>query len=149
MDYLPDSDIEPVSRKSSINQYDGFLGVMHKGMFCPIVFDFMDGIVCGKIHSHKVIVHFGDWVGYHFPIKKCKYTKRAYVIGQDVGEGIHILPEQFGHGDCWHNSFYEEKHNRKGYMIGDDGVLVGYQTDKELTVGLDYVTANDKLEPVD
>lgn len=149
MDYLPDSDIEPVTRRSSINQYDGFLGVMHKGMFCPIVFDMMDGIVCGKIHSHKVIAHFGDWIGYHYPIKKCKYSKRTYVIGQDVGEGVHILPEQFGHGDCWHNNFYEEKHNHKGYMKGDDGSFVGYQTDKELIVGLDYITANDVLEPID
>lgn len=149
MDYLVDNDIEPVRRESSINQYDNFLGVMHNGMFCPIVFDFMDGIVCGKIHSHKVIVHFGDWIGYHYPIKKCRYTKRTYVIGQDIGEGIHVLPEQFGCGDYWHNNFYEEKHNRKGYMKGDNGTLVGYQTDKELTIGLDYVAAKDELEAVD
>lgn len=149
MDYLADSDLETVSRHSSVNQYKGFLGVMHKGMFCPLVFDMMDGIVCGKVHSHKVMIHVGDWVGYHFPVKKCKYTKRSVIIGQDKGESLQLLPEQFGRGDCWHNNFYEEKHKRKGPLIDSNGVAMGYETTKELTVGLDYVLANDTLEPID
>lgn len=149
MDYLPDSDNPTVSRHSSINQYRGFLGVMHNGMFCPLVFDQLDGIVCGKVYKHKIMIHFGDWIGYHFPVKKCKYTKSTVLIGQNIGSELKILPEQFGRGDCWHNNFYEDKYNVKGPLRGTDGTLVGFQSTKELTVGLDYVDADDELEAID
>lgn len=149
MDYLTDSDIKTVSRNSSINQYDGFIGAMNNGMFCPIVFDFMDGIVCGKVHSHKIMIHFGNWIGYHYPVKKCKYTKRTYVIGENTGEKLEILPMWFGRGDCWHNNFYESKYNNKGPIRGDNGAFVGFEDKQELNIGLDYINADDTLEAID
>lgn len=149
MDYLPDSDKSTVSRRSSIDQYQDFVGVMHNGMFCPLVFDQLDGIVCGKVHKHKIMIHFGNWEGYHYPIKKCRYTKATVLIGQNIGGSVQLLPKQFGRGNCIRNNFYEEKHNQKGTLRGSDGSLVGLQSTKELTVGLDYVVADDELEPAD
>lgn len=149
MDYLPDSDVEPVSRKSSIDQYNGFLGVMHEGMFCPIVFDQLDGIVCGEVHSHPIMVYFGEWGGYHYPIKKCTYAERTVITADDEGSDIHVLPEQFGRGDCWHNNFYEEYHNREGAIVDDYGTFMGFESAHTNTVGLDYVTTDDTLESID
>lgn len=149
MDYLPDSDKSTVSRRSSIDQYQDFIGVMYNGMFCPLVFDQIDGIVCGKVYKHKVMVHLGSWEGYHYPIKKCRYTKATILIGQNISDNVQLLPECFGRGNCIHNNFYEEKRNDKGPLRDSNGTLAGAQSTKEITVGLDYVIANDELEPVD
>lgn len=149
MDYVTDSDKPTVSRHSSIAQYKDFFGVLHNGMFCPMVFDYLDGIVCGEVHSHPIMVSFGEWIGQHFPVKRCYYTDRVAMMAHDEGEGLHLLPEQFGRGDCWHNSFYEEYHNEDVLMAGDDGTLVGFEHTRELLVGLDYVLAEDTLESAD
>lgn len=149
MDYLTDSDIESVSRKSSIAQYAEFIGVMYEGMFCPIVFDQLDGIMCGKVHSHPIMVYFGEWDGYHYPVRHCNYTEKTILIGDDVGTDMHILPDQFGRGDCWHNNFYEEYHNHEGVIVDDYGVVAGFDDTHTNTVGLSYVKANDTLESVD
>lgn len=149
MDYLTDSDIEPVSRKSSIAQYEGFVGVVHNGMFCPIVFDQLDGIVCGRVFSHPIMVYFGEWDGYHYPVERCTYTERTVISADDEGDSLQILPGQFGRGDCWHNHFYEEYHNREGVIVDDYGVFMGFEDTHTNTIGLDYVTAEDTLEAID
>lgn len=149
MDYLPDSDAPTVSRLSSANQYQNFLGVKRNGIYCPLVFDQLDGIVCGKVHSHKIMIYFDDWIGYHFPVKKCRYKKAQYMIARNQNEILELLPEIFGRGDCWHRNFVENKIDKTGVLIGENGRAVGIESEKELNIGLDYMLADDSLEPVD
>ena len=54
----PDEGSEQVHRHSSIDQFRGFLSVMKKGGWAPIVFDQLDGINCEDIVSHPVIISF-------------------------------------------------------------------------------------------
>lgn len=149
MDYLTDSDTSVAKRLSSINQYRNFIGVMKDGMFCPLIFDQLDGIICGEVKSHPIMIYFGDWIGYNMPIQKAEVTSSTIMIADDEGESLQILPEQFGRGDCWHTSFYEEYHNREVAMVGDNGQMVGFQETTPLNIGLDYIDVNDELEAVD
>lgn len=149
MDYLPDCDIEPVTRRSSIKQYEGFIGVYKDGMYLPLIFDQMDGIVCGEVRSHPIMIYTGEWVGYNYPVNSYDVENQVGIIGRNTGTKIELLPPEFGRGDCWHNSFYERKYDDQGFTIDDYGVATGFTHKQRHYVGLDYVTTDNELESVD
>ena len=98
----PDESNEQVHRRSSIDQFRGFLSTMVKGGWAPIVFDQLDGINCETIISHPVIISFGGDVGYVFPEAYCTYASDKFVYFDKEGVEQKLLPECFGGGGDWY-----------------------------------------------
>lgn len=142
MDIVPPADDPKLERRSSISQYKGMLSVEEKGEWVPIVFDSVDGILCDTMKSHKIMIALEPWIGYPFEVRNCEYEEEVYLMGQEEGEELKRLPEEFGDG------FYRSKYDRDVIVSGKDGAL-GLHTKKTLRVGTDYVWGNDELEPAD
>lgn len=141
----PDEGNEQVHRHSSIDQFRGFLSVMKKGGWTPIVFDQLDGINCETIISHPVIISFGGDIGYVFPEAHCTYASDKFVYFDKEGVEQKLLPECFGEG----GEFYEEFIRANTFLNFDNDTSVGVHNKKSLRTGLSYVLADETLPAVD
>lgn len=144
----PDEGNEQVHRHSSIDQFRGFLSVMKKGGWAPIVFDQLDGINCEDIVSHPVIISFGDDIGYIFPEAHCTYASDHFVYFDKEGVEQKLLPECFGGGGEFYDKFI--KSNTFVNFDGPDGgSSVGVHETKTLRTGLSYILADNNLPPAE
>lgn len=141
----PDEGNEQVHRHSSIDQFRGFLSVMKKGGWAPIVFDQLDGINCEDIVSHPVIISFGDDIGYVFPEAHCTYASDHFVYFDKEGVEQKLLPECFGGG----GEFYDKFIKSSTFVNFSNDSSVGVHNRKQLRTGLSYVLADESLPPVD
>ena len=141
----PDEGNEQVHRHSSIDQFRGFLSVMKKGGWAPIVFDQLDGINCETVISHPVIISFGDDVGYIFPEAHCTYASDHFVYFDKEGVEQKLLPECFGGGGEFYDTFIKSN----SFVNFDDDSSVGVHNTKKLRTGLSYVLADETLPAVD
>lgn len=128
---------------SSIDQYKGFLSVIKKGGYTPIVFDQLDGITCETLHTRPVIISFGDFIGYHYPEAKCSFVSDKFIYFDHEGVEEKLLPESFG----GQGEFYLKYIKANSFVNFDNDQSVGVRSTKTLRVGLDYVLA-DKMLPV-
>ena len=133
-----------VHRRSSIDQFRGFLSVMKKGGWAPIVFDQLDGITCYEVKSHPVVISFGDDVGYVFPEAHCTYASDKFVYFDKEGIEQKPLPCCFGGV----GEFYETFVRSNSFLNFDDGSL-GAHNLKRIRTGLDYVISDEMLPAVD
>lgn len=133
-----------VHRHSSIDQFRGFLSVMKKGGWAPIVFDQLDGISCVDIYSHPVVISFSDDVGYVFPEAHCTYTSDKFIIVDKEGVEQRVLPECFGGGGEFYDAFI-----KSNSFVNFDGNSLGVSNTKKLRTGLSYVICDESLPPVD
>lgn len=144
----PDEGNEQVHRHSSIDQFRGFLSVMKKGGWTPIVFDQLDGINCETIISHPVIISFGGDIGYVFPEAHCTYASDKFVTADKQTIETAVLPSCFGeNGD-----FYEYWTDKRTFINFDGdagGSSVGVHNQTTLRIGLSYVKADESLPPVE
>lgn len=133
---ITDTEIE---RKSSIKQYDSVLAVQKAGVWLPIVSDMIDYVDCDGVHSHEVILTDNDdYIGYEYPVEQVCYYTADYTKSDRVEDVIEQLPEWFGNG------FYE-KHISEETLTNSDENALGVQNKTELTIGLDYYLAKNKL----
>ena len=140
---LPDEN-PMVHRKSSIDQYRGFLSVMKKGGWAPIVFEQLDGIDCNGIKHHPVIISFGGDVGYHFADGECSYTSDKFVYFDKEGVEQKLLPEYMG----GKGEFYDLYVKSNSFLNFDDDTSLGSHNVKRLRVGTDYIISDELLPPV-
>lgn len=130
-------------RHSSIDQYKGFLSVITRNGYTPIVFDQLDGINCETVESHPVIISFGDDIGYHFSDAECTYVSDKYIYFDREGVEEELLPEeQGGHGE-----FYLKYVRENAFINFDSDDALGVRNRKNLRVGTDYVLADETLSP--
>lgn len=141
----PDEGNEQVHRHSSIDQFRGFLSTMVKGGWAPIVFDQLDGITCDKIESHPVIISFGGDIGYIFPEAHCTYASDKFVYFDKEGVEQRVLPECFGGGGEFYDTFIKSN----TFIDFDVDASVGVHNKATLRTGLDYVLADESLPSVD
>lgn len=144
MDILYPVDDAQVHRHSSIDQFKGFLSVMVKGGWAPIVFDQLDGINCETVISHPVIISFGDDLGYVYPEAHCSYASDHFVYFDKEGTEQKLLPECFGGG----GEFYLEYVSKNTFINFDNDSSVGAHNSKLLRTGLSYVKADETLPAV-
>lgn len=144
----PDEGDEKVKRKSSIDQFRGFLSVMTKGGWTPIVFEQLDGITCDHIRSHPVIISLGDDIGYVFPEAHCSYTSDKFIHFDKEAVEQKPLPSCFGGRGEWYQE-YVRKDTFINFDGADGGSSVGTHNQTTLRVGLDYVKADETLPPVE
>lgn len=145
MEMLYPDEHEQVHRHSSIDQFRGFLSTMVKGGWAPIVFDQLDGINCETIISHPVIISFGGDVGYVFPEAHCTYASDHFVYFDKEGVEQKLLPECFGGGGEFYDTFIKSN----SFVNFDDDSSVGVHNTKKLRTGLSYVLADENLPAVD
>lgn len=145
MDILYPDEHEQVHRHSSIDQFRGFLSTMVKGGWAPIVFDQLDGINCETIMSHPVIISFGGDVGYVFPEAHCTYASDHFVYFDKEGVEQKLLPECFGGGGEFYDTFIKSN----SFVNFDDDSSVGVHNTKKLRTGLSYVLADENLPAID
>ena len=134
-----------VHRHSSIDQFRGFLSVMKKGGCTPIVFDQLDGINCETIFSHPVIISFGDDIGYVFPEAHCSYASDHFVYFDKEGVEQKLLPECFGEGGEFYDTFIKSN----SFVNFDNDTSVGVHNTTRLRTGLSYVLADETLPAED
>lgn len=134
-----------VHRHSSLEQYKGFLSVMSRGGWNPIVFDQLDGINCETVISHPVIISWGGDIGYHFPETRCSYTSEKFIYLDKQGIEQKILPECMGGS----GEFYEQFIKSNIFVNFDDESSLGVANTQELRIGLDYCLADETLPAVD
>lgn len=140
----PNEGNEQVKRKSSIDQFRGFLSVMTKGGWTPIVFEQLDGITCDHIRSHPVIISLSDDIGYVFPEAHCTYTSDKFVYFDKEGVEQLPLPNCFG-GE---GEFYDTYVRKNTFINLDDGSSVGTHNLLQLRTGLSYTLCDENLPPV-
>lgn len=145
MEMLYPDEHEQVHRHSSIDQFRGFLSTMVKGGWAPIVFDQLDGINCETIMSHPVIISFGGDVGYIFPEAHCTYASDHFVYFDKEGVEQKLLPECFGGGGEFYDTFIKSN----SFVNFDDDSSVGVHNTKKLRTGLSYVLADENLPAID
>lgn len=145
MEMLYPDEHEQVHRHSSIDQFRGFLSTMVKGGWAPIVFDQLDGINCETIISHPVIISFGGDVGYVFPEAHCTYASDHFVYFDKEGVEQKLLPECFGGGGEFYDTFIKSN----SFVNFDDDSSVGVHNTKKLRTGLSYVLADENLPAID
>lgn len=138
------SESPKVNRHSSIDQFRGFLSVMTKGGWTPIVFDQLDGITCDQIKSHPVILSFGGDVGYVFPEAHCTYVTDKYLTYNKHELQEKRLPEIFG----GQGEFYQEFVKADSFVNFDNAAL-GVTEVRQLRTGLSYVLADKNLPATD
>lgn len=148
IDILYPVDDAQVHRHSSIDQFRGFLSVMIKGGWAPIVFDQLDGINCETIKSHPVILSLGDDIGYVFPEAHCTYASDHFVYFDKEGVEQKLLPECFGEGGEFYDAFIKSN-SFVNFDGPDGGSSVGVHETKTLRTGLDYVLADKTLPSVE
>lgn len=141
---LPDEH-PTVHRHSSIDQYRGFLSVMKKGGWAPIVFDQLDGITCKTIKHHPIIISFGNDVGYHFKDAECSYASDKFVYFDKEGVEQKLLPECMG----GKGEFYELYVKSNSFLNFDDDTSLGSHNVKRLRVGTDMILSDEILQGVD
>lgn len=130
-----------VNRHSSIDQFEGFLSVWKQGGPAPIVFDQLDGITCGEIKTHPVIISFGDDIGYVFPEAHCKFSSDKFVYFDKEGVEQKVLPECMG----GKGEFYELYTKSNSFYNFSDDSSIGSHSEYQLRTGLSYVLADDTL----
>ena len=145
MDILYPDEHDQVHRHSSIDQFRGFLSTMVKGGWAPIVFDQLDGINCETVISHPVIISFGGDVGYVFPEAHCTYASDHFVYFDKEGVEKKLLPECFGGGGEFYDTFIKSN----SFINFSDDSSVGVHNEKRFRTGLDYVIADNNLPAVD
>lgn len=133
-----------VNRHSSIDQFGKYVSTWKQGGLAPIVFDQIDGITCGKIKSHKMIITW-DPIGYAFPEGHCTYFSDKFVTVDKKGVEQVQLPECMGGT----GEFFERWVDKKAFINFDNGTSLGVHNKKTLRVGLSYVTADKTLPAVD
>ena len=141
----PDEGNEQIHRYSSIDQFRGFLSVMKKGGWTPIVFDQLDGINCVTIKHHPVIISFGNDIGYVFPEAHCSYASDKFVYFDKEGVEKRLLPECFGGG----GEFYDKFIKSNSFINFDDDSSTGVHNTKTTRTGLSYVLADETLPAAD
>lgn len=134
-----------VHRHSSIDQFEGFLSVMKKGGWAPIVFDQLDGINCEDIVSHPVIISWSNDIGYIFPEAHCSYASDHFVYTDKEGVEQKILPECFGGG----GEFYDKFIKSNNFVNFDDDTSLGVHNKTTIRTGLSYVIADETLPAVE
>lgn len=144
----PDEGKEQVHRHSSIDQFRGFLSVMVKGGWAPIVFDQLDGINCETIIHHPVVISFGGDVGYIFPEAHCSYASDKFVYFDKSGVEKRVLSPCFGEGGELYDIFIKSN-SFINFDGPDGGSSAGVHQVKRLRTGLSYVLADENLPPVD
>ena len=145
IDILYADEKEHVHMHSSIDQFRGFLSVYKKGGWAPIVFDQLDGIDCEKIHTHPIIVSMSDDIGYVFPEAHCTYSSDHFVYFDEEGVEQKLLPECFGEGGEFYDTFIKSN----SFVNFDDDASLGVHNTKRARVGLSYVLADETLPAVD
>lgn len=140
-----DESEQKVKRHSSIDQFSGFLSVMKKGGWTPIIFDQLDGITCDEIKTHPVAISFSNDVGYVFPEAHCTYASDKFVYFDKEGVEQRVLPACFGEGGQFYDIFV------KGFSFinFDDDTSVGTHNIYKSRTGLDYVVADETLPAVE
>lgn len=142
----PDESKESVKRRSSIDQFEGFLSTWKQGGWAPIVFDKIDGIrTCGGIKSHPVALSWGDDLGYIYPEGRCEYDSDHWVTLDKYGVEQVPLPECFG-GD---GEFYDRFVDKRSFVNFDGDSSLGVHNKTKLRVGLSYVKADQTLPPAE
>ena len=139
MKILEPTEDNRVERLSSIYQHKHMLAVRHGSGWLPIAFDVLDGIVCDKIRHHQAIVTDKPYIGYTFPVKHCCYLSQNYILSDQKGTELKVLPEWYGAG------FYESKYDRDIFVNSNSGAL-GVTNKTNLTIGLDYCLAKKTLD---
>lgn len=140
----PDESNEQVHRYSSITQFKGFLSVMKKGGWAPIVFDQLDGIACNETKTHPVVISFSDDLGYIFPEAHCTYASDHFIYVDKEGVEQKLLPECMG----GKGEFYDFYCKSFSFTNFDDDTSLGVHNTKTTRVGLDYVVCDDTLPSV-
>ncbi len=135
------TDDAKVHRHSSIDQFEGFLSVMIKGGWAPIVFDQLDGINCETIKHHPVIISFSNDIGYVFPEAHCSYASDRFVYFDKSGVEQRVLPPCFGEGGELYDVFVKSN----SFINFDDDTSVGNHAVKRMRTGLSYVLADETL----
>lgn len=139
---------ESVKRRSSIDQFSGFLSVWKQGGWAPVVFDQLDGITCERIESHPVVIDlYGDSLGYVFPEAHCTYASDKFIYADQEGVEQRLLPACFGGKGEWYDT-YVRKNSFIGFDGPDGGSSLGVHNQATLRVGASYVTADETLPAV-
>ena len=134
-----------VHRHSSIDQYKGFLSVWDRGGWSPIVFDQLDGIVCGEVKSHPIVISFGDDIGYHFDDATCSYASDHFITFDKEGVVEELLPACFGGGGETYVKYLSEN----TFLNFDTDDSVGVHNTQNLRVGTSYCLSDETLPAVD
>lgn len=134
-----------VHRQSSIDQFKGYISVYKKGGWAPLVFDQLDGIICGEVKTHPVILSWGDDIGYIFPEGHCSYASDKFIIMDKYGVEEKVLPPCFGKG----GEFYQEFVNANAFINFNPRNSLGVHNVKHLRTGLSMVLAEDTLPAKD
>lgn len=142
IEYLNDADETDIYRRSSVDQYNGFLSVKKGGVNIPLRFDKIDWIDCDGIKTHSVVISDGNDMGYNFPVGRYTYFTDTYLIMDRKEVVVKQLPEWFGKG------WYEKALNEKVFTNADNGSL-GNRNKVELRIGLDYVDTDEGLDSAD
>lgn len=135
-------DDDSIERKSSIYQHEDLLSVMQKGEWCPLTFDHIDSVECGKIHASKRALRIKEGLNYTFPVGTCHQTRDDYILSQKDKIELKVLPEWFGDG-------LYEAHERKNVFTNVGNEAAGTHNELTLRVGQDYVKAANTLDAVD
>lgn len=136
----PDEKVR-VERKASNLQFKHMLAVYKGNQWVPIAFDVLDGFLCDETLTHKAILTDNPYIGYAYPVGKCRYVSDIYLQGDHKATELRVLPSWFGSG------FYEEDIDRKTLVNSANGAL-GVHNDTTLNVGLDYCLAKETLDAV-
>lgn len=132
---------EHVFRHSSIDQFRGFLASYTGGAWVPILFDQLDGITCDAVYTHPVVISMSDDIGYIFPEGRCVYASDHFVYFDKEGVEQKLLPECFGGGGEFYDSFIKSNN----FVNFDGGTSVGIHNVRTARKGLDYVLADETL----
>lgn len=142
LEVLEPNEPRTLERKSSIYQHGDLLSVMKRGEWCPIVFDAIDGITCGKIKSHKIAIGWGRDLGYTMPVETRRYLSDTYLAYYRDEIVEKPLPSYYGLG------MYED-HLRQETVLNASDRAIGVRQETILRVGEDYVVAKDMLADSD
>lgn len=144
MEMLYPDEERQINRHSSIDQFKDFLSVIERGGYTPIVFDQLDGINCEGIHSHPVVISFGDDIGYQYEDAECTYFSDKFVYFDKEGVEQKLLPECMG----GKGEFYDVFVRSNIFVNFDDDTSIGAHDKIRLRVGTDYVLADKTLPAV-
>lgn len=141
----PDENLDGAKRKSSIDQFKGFLSIMTKGGWAPIVFDQLDGIDCKGIKTHPVIISLSNDIGYVFPEARCTYASDKFIYFDKEKVEQLPLPECFG----GNGEFYDTYVRKNTFINLDSDDSIGVHNSLQLRTGLSYILCDESLPPVD